>query len=272
MVEEGTTKTTYLTNNLDAVVKASKTKCPKKEKTRICRTSLETTRNRKQQQVVQPVFFSHSRSCESDRYISPSISPYTAPELCIKNKTSRPVTVNPEQEADDVGPGADHRGLQDWDQSAALFAAPIKNDNTALSQQCLMDFLWVCLVIAWPMAPWPLSGSWQTRSETCRPPGLVEVGISEGPTSPHYWGWLPDATVGRSQVCFARCNKRISSTRSFRPFSSNWKTVDVSFFLQFLVICFCAVREGTILMAYSALNRDSRIKRTKDLDEHLGMI
>lgn len=45
------------------------------------------------------------------------------------------------------------------------------DDNTALSLQCLMDFLWVCLVIAWPMAPWPLSGSWQSRSETCRPPG-----------------------------------------------------------------------------------------------------
>lgn len=37
-----------------------------------------------------------------------------------------------------------------------------KTDNTAFSQQCLMDFLWLCLVIAWPLAPWPLCGSWQT--------------------------------------------------------------------------------------------------------------
>lgn len=43
-------------------------------------------------------------------------------------------------------------------QTKALpWAAPIKYDNAALSQQCLMDFLWVCLVIAWPPAPWPLS-------------------------------------------------------------------------------------------------------------------
>lgn len=34
-------------------------------------------------------------------------------------------------------------------QTKALpFVAPIKYDNSALSQQRLMDFLWVCLVIA----------------------------------------------------------------------------------------------------------------------------
>lgn len=54
------------------------------------------------------------------------------------------------------------------------------DDNTALSLQCLMDFLWVCLVIAWPMAPWPLSGSWQTRSETCRPPVWRKWGYKRG--------------------------------------------------------------------------------------------
>lgn len=75
-------------------------------------------------------------------------------------------------------------------QTKALpFAAPIKYDNSALSQQRLMDFLWVCLVIAWPMAPWPLSGSWQTRSETCRPPGLEKEApyphMTEGAGLPH---------------------------------------------------------------------------------------
>lgn len=42
------------------------------------------------------------------------------------------------------------------------------DNNTALRPPCLMDFLWVCPVIMWPLALCPFCGSLEERSETYR--------------------------------------------------------------------------------------------------------
>lgn len=69
-------------------------------------------------------------------------------------------------------------------------AAPIKYDNAAFSQQCLMDFLWLCLVIAWPPAPWPLSALGKLDEKHAAPP--APVGLQRDGEAPN-----PHMTEGR---------------------------------------------------------------------------